>query len=436
LNPGTYTVTVVNEYQCQRVGHYTLTSPGALSINPVIVHNPCDGSQSGSIGLNPSGGKPPYQFLWSTGDTVPSLSGLAAGTYAITLYDYNGCQAVDTLTVNAPPPLSVQMHKTDVTCAGLADGVAISTVTGGTPPYNYLWTTGDTSAILETGAGLYFLVVTDANGCIQTGHVQIDEPDSLSIVFQSVAPTTPYHADGQLTVVVTGGTPPYTYQWNTGDTTSSLTGLNPGLYKVTITDSFGCVRMDSIRLDALSLVCEPVTGVYSSRITPTSARLHWSPHAYATAYMIRGRRMGATNWTKLRIPANRTFIDVHGLSYGITYQWQIKAYCMPQDSLPSVWSLSDTFTTGCYPPDSLWTYPVASTAARFNWKKRHGAAGYEIKGRKIGGSWQSIWVGSGNTTYRDFFNLQPATAYEWKIRAICGNNGYPVSAFSPVTSFT
>ncbi len=105
--------------------------------------------------------------------------------------------------------------------------------------------------------------------------------------------------------------------------------------------------------------------------------------------------------------------------------------------LSSSWSVSDTFTTGCYAPDSNWSDPVTASGARLNWHKSSGALGYEIKGRRIGvAAWTSIVVGGGNTISKDVFGLNSGLSYEWTIRSICNNQSTLYSPFTSLDTFT
>ena len=150
---------------------------------------------------------------------------------------------------------------------------------------------------------------------------------------------------------------------------------------------------------------------------------------------IRGRRVGTTNWANLPIPPGApAYKDVFGLSNNITYEWQMITYCDAAETLFSPWSTLNTFTAGCYPPDSMWASPVTSGGARLNWTATPGAAGFEIKGRRIGGGLATITVGSLATT-KDVFGLLPGTTYEWTIRALCNLTGTLPSAFTPLDTF-
>ena len=183
--------------------------------------------------------------------------------------------------------------------------------------------------------------------------------------------------------------------------------------------------------------CEEVQTLWTANVKPTSARLQWNASSGAVSYQVRGRRIGVINWTYLGIPpGSPSFKDVFGLSNNNSYEWQIIAFCDSTQTDSSAWSQLDTFTTGCYGPDSSWTGPVTSTGARLNWTPSAGSAAYEIRGKRIGAStWTTILVG-GATTFKDVFGLTTNTSYHWTIRSWCDTAGIKQSVWAPLAEFT
>ncbi len=165
--------------------------------------------------------------------------------------------------------------------------------------------------------------------------------------------------------------------------------------------------------------CETPDSLHTTKLTPTSARLHWSAVAAIDAYQIRGRNVNGFTWVYLLHPAATNARDVFGLTNNQTYVWQIRTFCNGGADT-SLWSMIDTFSTNCYAPDSNWTDPVSSLGSRLNWSKVTGAIGYRIIGQRIGsGGWKTLQVGGGNTLHKDVFGLLPGTAYHWAVRAVC-----------------
>ncbi len=184
-----------------------------------------------------------------------------------------------------------------------------------------------------------------------------------------------------------------------------------------------------------SSTCGEVSGLDATKITPNSARLVWDSLPGATAFEIRGRNLSNPNWTSLSVAySSPQMKDVYGLFNNQTYTWQIQAVC---SSDTGVWSVADTFTAGCQAPDTTWTDPVSSNAARLNWSKVSGAMGYRITGQRVGsGSWLTLEVAGANTTQKDVFGLLPSTAYQWIVRAVCDTALNIVSDASPLAGFT
>ena len=148
--------------------------------------------------------------------------------------------------------LTVSVTTTDIMCYGACDGTAQFTATGGTPPYSYSWSNGQTTpTIANLCAGTYWVDIADGNGCLTMSLVTIIEPDSLSISIDSTDETSALN-DGLATATVLGGTFPYTYSWNTTppQTTNPATNLGPGLYTVNVTDANGCIISDATSVNA------------------------------------------------------------------------------------------------------------------------------------------------------------------------------------------
>ena len=192
-----------------------------------------------------SGGTPPYTYYWSNGETTEAITGLLAGSYSLTVTDANFCTIEGTWTVNQPDDLMVSGTVVDVLCNGGSDGSITLSVSGGTLPYAFLWNDGNTDQD-RTGltAGLYNVTVTDANSCEEFAEFTVEEPDALGVTAVVEDALCHTSCDGTITISVTGGIAPYTYLWDSGQTTESIDNLCAGIYTVTITDFNGCTLSD------------------------------------------------------------------------------------------------------------------------------------------------------------------------------------------------
>ncbi len=164
---------------------------------------------------------------------------MTAGVYTVTATDANGCTGIASTTVNATSGINIETIGTAVSCFDEADGTASVIVSGGVQPYITNWSNNDNGATI-TGltVGQYSVTVTDGNGCIATGNVEIFEPQPLSV---SMTGTDANGGNnGSATAIPNGGTSPYTYLWNTQETTQTIDNLTPAVYWVTVTDANGC----------------------------------------------------------------------------------------------------------------------------------------------------------------------------------------------------
>ncbi|MCU0434799.1 MAG: T9SS type A sorting domain-containing protein [Bacteroidia bacterium] len=224
-------------------GTQIATSAGA------ITNESCFGDSTGTATVLVTGGVAPITFLWSSGGTAATETGLGAGFYTVTATDANGCLSIQGFTITSPPQLTVSVSaSTNVTCNGLSNGSATALAGGGSGSSTYAWSSGGTSAT-ETGlaAGVYSVTATDSLGCTAIDSVTITQPDTLFLNLSSqTSPSCFGDTNATATVVATGGTAPYAYLWATGSTTASETGLGAGSFGVQVTDSLGCTDTISV----------------------------------------------------------------------------------------------------------------------------------------------------------------------------------------------
>ncbi|MBL7785260.1 MAG: DUF11 domain-containing protein [Chitinophagales bacterium] len=137
----------------------------------------CNGGSDGTASVTASGNLSPVTYLWNNGETTSSINGLTAGTYTVTVTESATCTAVAIYDVTQPPLMDITCTKTDVTTNGGSDGTASVNATGGTSPYTYLWSSGETtSSISGKTSGSYTVTVTDDNGCTAMCAQTITEP--------------------------------------------------------------------------------------------------------------------------------------------------------------------------------------------------------------------------------------------------------------------
>jgi len=245
-----FIVTVSNDGRCpdtDTVRVIVLTGPVP---NASATAESATGANDGTATSNPTGGSPEYTYMWSTGDTTQTITGLAPGMYYVTVTDSKLCQGIDSAEVQQflCQNLSIDIIQNNVSCYGLCDGLlAIDNVVNGKYPYIYEWSNGSTDSLI-TGlcAGNYSVTVTDANNCNTTGNYEISQPEILQIVTNSTDETANNANDGTASVVASGGTSPYVYNWSNGMNTPNISNLSPGTYHITVTDANNCNTTDSI----------------------------------------------------------------------------------------------------------------------------------------------------------------------------------------------
>ncbi len=229
----------------------------SLPLNVTITQtdNICSGGNTGSATAIAAGGTEPYTYSWNTTpvQTGPDATGLAAGTYTVTVTDANGCIATADVTIAEPDPLSVTIIKNDVLCNGDENGSATVNVQGGTGPYLYSWDTTPvqtTSTINDLAPGAYSVTITDANGCTITVTVNIIEPAALTVTATVADALCPDTNEGEIELNIGGGIQPYTITWSDpgGFATQKRTDLYPGTYSVVVSDAKGCRASTSVEV--------------------------------------------------------------------------------------------------------------------------------------------------------------------------------------------
>ena len=247
LAAGTHTVTVTDALGCANVAIVTLTQPTPLTASATNTAVSCNAGTNGTATVTASGGTPAYTYLWSNSQTTPTVSGLTAGTYSVTVTDNQACSTIVTTTITEPTPLTASATGIDPLCNGGANGTATVVASGGTPAYTYLWSNGQTTAI-ATGltAGNYSVTTTDANACSTITTVSLTQPAPITATTTSTPVQCSGDPSGTATVTANGGTTPYTYLWNNTQTTQTATDLVAANYSVTVTDAQTCSTVATV----------------------------------------------------------------------------------------------------------------------------------------------------------------------------------------------
>ncbi len=264
LVTGVYTLSVFDALNCEIVDSIFIDQPGEpLAQFSITTSPPCFGASEGAIDINISGGTYPYQYIWNNGQTSQDLVDIPAGTYFGTVTDENNCSLEYSFDISEPNPFNIQIYTEDVICYGINSGIIDLTIDGGTPPYTYNWSNGNTTQdISNLFPGAYSVTITDARGCVAD---TITEINQTSLPLHSTIDEEQIRcfgeANGQIDLSVFGGTPPYFYEWNNNEISEDINNLIPGVYIVSITDANGCFIIDSTEIYQSA---QPLLGVITT----------------------------------------------------------------------------------------------------------------------------------------------------------------------------
>lgn len=255
LVAGNYVATFVSlATGCSTSTTFKITNTDTnLSGTVTVADAACNGG-SGSIVVNATGGTISggsvtatdgyrYSVDGGTAQSGNSFTGLAVGNHTVKITDDNGCTYFIDFDIDQPTALVAEIPLgKNVSCNGGSDGSATVIVTGGTTPYTYLWSNGQTtSTATSLSAGLYSVTVTDAKGCTRVTSITILQPNVLTVSAFPSDVTCNGGSNGSITAVISGGTKPYIIQWSNGSSALLNSGLKAGSYNITVTDMNGCV---------------------------------------------------------------------------------------------------------------------------------------------------------------------------------------------------
>ena len=226
-------------------------------------------TDNGVAAITVSNGSGNYTYLWGTGETTATLPNVGYGLYEVTVGDGPGCERSHTVFVGQNSTLAVTFNPAILQCASAPDGDITIDVTGGTQPYTFLWSTGDTTQDIDSiPGGVYSVVVTDADGCMLTDSTELTSIFGSETIVTINDESCAGANNGSISVAPGGIFPfPPQYLWNTGATTAGIYNLAPGTYWVQTTDFFGCV-------DTIYATVGSGTGNFSVNISQQSNTLY------------------------------------------------------------------------------------------------------------------------------------------------------------------
>ena len=244
--------TVCKKDSITKPSYITVNNCGGLLVT-VLSNSICPGSCA-ILTSSVIGGTSPYLYSWSNGATTQSINPCPTTTtaYTLTITDFTGSVITTTAFVTVTPVVTVTTIPTNITCNG-GTGSALAIASGGSSPYNYIWSTGDSEFnISNLQVGSYTVIITDNNGCTISNSTSITQPAVLTATISTMNGCGTNNASAS--VNATGGTLSYSYQWSNGQTASQISNLTSQIYSLTITDANNCTAVKTINVVSGTLI--------------------------------------------------------------------------------------------------------------------------------------------------------------------------------------
>lgn len=290
LETGVYEVDIYyNGKFCIQTEEFAINNIGGPTIDSLITTDiSCNGGNDGGAVVYASDGTYPYTYQWSI--TAPDdsvITDLTAGNYFVGVIDAGNCATIGEFTINQPSAIEISAHATGISCDGTCDGVIDFNVTGGTPPYTYLFNNAATglTEIIDLCPGVDTISVTDANGCSSYTYIIVPGASAITLDLAVGNESCDSSQDGSINLSVSGGISPYTYLWSNAQVTQDIEGLYGGTYIVTVTDANGCISVDSAQISTGNctgihhLVNDPVIKLYPNPATSSVTYTYNMPDA-------------------------------------------------------------------------------------------------------------------------------------------------------------
>ena len=291
LCPGNYSVTVTDGNGCEKNLSFPISQPPLLvaTITPLTTAS-CDQTNpnTGSAVVTPSGGTPVYNYAWNNYTYDSLITNLYVGHYIVTITDANGCDTILSTDILDQSALAISANSQSTLCYGYCDGSAQAIISiQGLPPYTYHWNNGDQTPNIDSlCSGNYRISVTDAEFCVRVQNVYVNHPDTIFAKIISPGILCFGGTTSASVQNISGGTPSYTYIWSTGQSTSPITGLTPGLYSLYVTDAHGCKDTTSINIIQPTLLTYDTTVTKVACAVACNGTIHVTPNGGTTPYQV------------------------------------------------------------------------------------------------------------------------------------------------------
>jgi large repetitive protein len=264
LSAGSYSVTVTDANNCSDTEPFSITQP--VPVTQVLDVN-CFGDVTGEILVTINDPNPISNYSYSWDDpgfqTTALAVNLAAGTYTVYVSDQFDCILTATDSILQPDSLGVFVEHTSL-CQYTPFATAVVHASGGIEPYDYDWSTLEqTTSITILNDGSYSVTVTDDSGCQSTHDFVIDPLLDMAVTFTIVDASCADNTDGAIIPNVTGGYPPFDFEWSNYTIEPINSGVGAGIYSVDIYDSHGCLLTDAAVVGADPSTCLEVYSAFT-----------------------------------------------------------------------------------------------------------------------------------------------------------------------------
>ncbi len=345
ISSGTYILTVTDSNGCIVTESIEVLEPNAISIEYIITNPSGCGAQDGELTANAIGGISPYDYNWeNSGNNSATISDLSQGIFNITVSGSDGCTSSGFVSLSAQNAPEINFTIENETCFGLANGSILANISGGSSPYTFNWDNGlNTQVINDLTSGNYFLTVTDSNNCQVSETASVSSPEKIEISYY----VSDFICEGQNngTIwggVVSGGIPPFSYVWASGENTSSLENLAAGTYNLVVSDLTNCFLDTTFSIDTANIPLNPeIYGDSISEILSTNQ------------YYVSGNNDSYYYW----MVENGEITSPQGDSL-ITIQWDTMA-----NGLVSV---IETSSNGCFSDTVSFNVNILNSTGVFN----------------------------------------------------------------------
>jgi hypothetical protein len=314
LTPGMHTVTIEHPDGCIVTDSVLIPHSEPIFMDTIVFNASCYDSATGAIEVI---GNPNYitTYSWDNGEDSSYIEFLSAGDYTLTISDDRSCSEVIVFTITDPDSLIMTLVQDNISCFGETDGAITISATGGTPSYTYSINDNATTSheLTDLTPGVYSIYVIDSNNCESiSSSVSITEPDELIVSLTPTDETSAGASDGIIESAVSGGTNPYSYEWDDSmnQNTSIASNLTNGTYSVIVTDTNGCTANASAIIGTLSLEQSVSFEGWSFYPNPATNEIHILANGTFSYAIVDANG-------KLVLNGNSSLVDITCLSAGV-----------------------------------------------------------------------------------------------------------------------